>query len=75
MILNEIIYYAVNETTYQAIWPFVLLGAGTFLTLLTLPTIFASYTEPVKGKSIAILGMQGAGKTQLLWKQETLGMS
>lgn len=66
MILNEIIYYAVNETTYQAIWPFILLGAGTFLTLLTLPTIFASYTEPVKGKSIAILGMQGAGKTQLL---------
>ena len=65
MILNEIIYYAVNETTYQAIWPVILLGAGIFLASVII-TIIVEDTEPVKGNSIAILGMQGAGKTQLL---------
>lgn len=65
MILNEIIYYAVNETTYQAIWPVILLGVGIFLASVIITIIFED-TEPVKGNSIAILGMQGAGKTQLL---------
>ena len=57
----------------EAVWWFIpiiayaaLAGGGAAIVVGTLISWFCGEPEPEKGKTIAVLGMQGAGKTQFL---------
>ncbi len=61
MILNEIICYAAVQ-----VLPWILGGVAYFTLLWWICNVLDSDPQPVEGKSIAVLGMQAAGKTLML---------
>ena len=61
MILNEIICYAAVQ-----VLPWILGGVAYFTLLWWICNVLDSDPQPVEGKSIAVLGMQEAGKTLML---------
>ena len=66
MILNEIICYAAVQ-----ILPYVLVGAGILLLSWWIACVVDPDPQPVEGKSIAVLGMQAAGKTRIYGQERS----